>query len=357
MNETNSLVMIERPTALSIFTSKENVDNLIDKIEKMARAEIQSDVGTAKTRKDIASLAYKVAQTKAYIDAVGKDLVTEMKELPKKIDETRREIRDRLDGLRDEVRAPLDAWEAEQARVEREKAEAEAAAKARTERISADIAAFMAAPTVVFGKSASAIEAQLNGFSGMRPMPEAFGDRLDEATQVWLTAIESLRVMLEQRRQIEAFEQEQRERVVAAQAEERARKAAEQQVIDARLAQERAERAKNEAEERAKRAAEQHATDARLAQERAERANAEAEARARQAAEEAAARERAKIEAAQRQAAEEAERRARNVAHRKAVNRAALKDLMELCALSEDQGKAVIIAAAAGNISHVQVIY
>lgn len=357
MNETNSLVMIERPTALSIFTSKENVDNLIEKIEKMARAEIQSDVGTAKARKDIASLAYKVAQTKAYIDAVGKDLVTEMKELPKKIDETRREIRDRLDGLRDEVRAPLDAWEAEQERIEKEKAEAEEAQRRRLERIEAEIREFALVAAASIGKPSEAIADRLNELEAATPTSDAFAERFKEALAAHNAAVSQLRIILENQRQLEKRDQEERDRRIAAEAEERARKAAEQQVIDARLAQERAERAKIEAEERAKRAAEQQATDARLAQERAERANAEAEARARQAAEEAAARERAKIEAAQRQAAEEAERRARNVAHRKAVNRAALKDLMELCALSEDQGKAVIIAAAAGNISHVQIIY
>jgi colicin import membrane protein len=327
MNEVNSLVVIERPTALSVFTSKEDVDRLIDKIEKMARAEMFSDVGTAKARKDIASLAYKVAQTKAYIDAVGKDLVTEMKELPKKVDDTRRQIRDRLDALRDEIRAPLDAWEAEQERIAKEKAEAEAATKARAERIAADIAAFVAAPTAVFGKSSSVIEAQLNGFSQMRPMPEQFDDRWDEATRVWAAAIDTLTVMLQQTKEREQFDQEQRDKRIAAEAEERARKAAEQQVIDARLAQERAEQARIDAEERAKRAAE-----------------------------DAAARERARIQEEERAAAAEAERRARNIKHKKAVNNAALQDLTSI-GLSEEQGKAVIVAIAAGKVSHITITY
>jgi hypothetical protein len=323
----NSLVTIERPTALSVFTSQEAVDSMIDQIEKIARSQLAFDVGTAKERKEIASLAFKVAQTKTYIDAVGKDLVAEMKELPRRIDETRKHVRDRLDALRDEVRAPLDAWEAEQERIAKEKAEAEAAAKARAERIAADIAAFVAAPTFVFGKPSSVIAAQLNAFSSLRPFPDQFDDRFEEATRVWASAIDALTVMLAQTKEREQFEQEQRDRRIAAEAEERARKAAEQQIIDARLAQERAELAKVDAEERAKRAAE-----------------------------EATARERARIQEEERAAAAEAERRAKNLKHKKAVNNAALQDLTAL-GLSDDHGKAVILAIAAGKVSHISITY
>jgi colicin import membrane protein len=323
----NSLVEIRPTSALEVFTTPEKIEAVLARVEAKARKEVVGTIDTAKGRKEIASLAYKVAQTKTYIDTVGKDLVAEMKELPKQIDASRKVFRERLDALRDELRAPLDAWEAEQAQIEREKAEAEAAAKARAERITADIAAFMAAPTVVFGKSASAIEAQLNGFESMRPMPESFGDRLDEATQMWSTAIESLRVMLEQRRQIEAFEQEQRERVVAAEAEERARKAAEQQVIDAKLAQERAERAAEEA------------------QQRAAVAEQEAQRRARD-----------QVEAEQRKTADEARARAADVENRKAVNNKALSDLMAI-GLTYDEAKAVIKAIASGKVSHITINY
>ncbi|OCS62006.1 hypothetical protein BBZ50_02590 [Escherichia coli] len=49
------------------------------------------DITTAKGRKEIASLAYKVAQTKTYLDGLGKDLVAELKEIPKLIDANRNE--------------------------------------------------------------------------------------------------------------------------------------------------------------------------------------------------------------------------------------------------------------------------
>ena len=311
-----------------MFTTPDKIEAVLARVEAKARKEVVGTIDTAKGRKEIASLAYKVAQTKTYIDTVGKDLVAEMKELPKAIDASRKVFRERLDALRDELRAPLDAWEAEQERIEREKAEAKAAEEARAARIAADIAAFMAAPTVVFGKSASAIEAQLNGFESMRPMPEAFGDRLEEATQVWSTAIESLRVMLEQRKQIEAFEQEQRERVLVAEAEERARKTAEQQVIDAKLAQERAEREKVEAEQRA------HV-----------------------AAEEATARERARAAEEQRKANAEAVLRAADLEHRKRINNEMLADLLAHAVIAEDQAKSIVRAIAQGKVRHIKIDY
>ncbi|MGQ4865984.1 hypothetical protein ACOQOO_26480, partial [Enterobacter kobei] len=67
-------------------------------------------------------MAHKVARSKTYIDNAGKDLVAELKALPKQIDESRRIVRERLDALKDEVRRPLTEWEAEQERIKAEEA-------------------------------------------------------------------------------------------------------------------------------------------------------------------------------------------------------------------------------------------
>jgi hypothetical protein len=40
-------------------------------------------------------MAHKVARSKTYIDNAGKDLVAELKALPKQIDESRRIVRER----------------------------------------------------------------------------------------------------------------------------------------------------------------------------------------------------------------------------------------------------------------------
>lgn len=121
MSEVTDLVVIEKSNAMAIFTSKEQLDPLLDKIETEARS-LVPDLTTKKGRDAIASMAHKVARSKTYIDSAGKDLVAELKALPKQIDESRRIVRERLDALKDEVRRPLTEWESEQERIKAEEA-------------------------------------------------------------------------------------------------------------------------------------------------------------------------------------------------------------------------------------------
>ena len=121
MSEITDLVVIEKTNALAVFTNQEQLDPLIEAIEKEARS-LVPDLSTKKGRDAIASMAHKVARSKTYIDNAGKDLVAELKALPKQIDESRRLVRERLDALKDEVRRPLTEWEAEQERIKAEEA-------------------------------------------------------------------------------------------------------------------------------------------------------------------------------------------------------------------------------------------
>ena len=126
--EVKTLVTVEPSKVQTVFTSVGQLDPLIDAIAQHVR-EHQADVSTAKGRDAVRALAFKVARTKTYLDDLGKNLVAAMKELPKKVDANRLAMRTRLDALRDEARAPLDAWEAEQARLAAKvKAQEEAAA-------------------------------------------------------------------------------------------------------------------------------------------------------------------------------------------------------------------------------------
>jgi hypothetical protein len=108
------IIVIPEHSALAVFTEMGAIDPLLARI----RAEIDAfepDLSTAASRKAIASIAYKVAQSKARIDDAGKLLVAKQKEIPNKIDATRRRVRDTLDAWRDEVRKPLTDWEAVEA--------------------------------------------------------------------------------------------------------------------------------------------------------------------------------------------------------------------------------------------------
>ena len=121
MSEIMDLVVIEKKNAMAVFTNNDQLDPLIEAIEKEARS-LVPDVTTKKGRDAIASMAHKVTRSKTYIDNAGKDLVAELKALPKQIDESRRGVRERLDALKDEVSRPLTEWEEEQERIKAEEA-------------------------------------------------------------------------------------------------------------------------------------------------------------------------------------------------------------------------------------------
>ncbi|WP_341270048.1 hypothetical protein [Morganella morganii] len=83
----NELVVIEPATALDLFTAPDKVQVLLSGIRERALAEqalLDTDLSKAKNRDAIKSLAYKVTQSKTYIDKAGKVVVDELKELPKK---------------------------------------------------------------------------------------------------------------------------------------------------------------------------------------------------------------------------------------------------------------------------------
>jgi colicin import membrane protein len=110
------LISIPDQTAMQVFTTKGALDPYLDRIRKEIDA-FEADVQTPRGRKDIASMAFKVAKTKTYLEGVGKALADEAKAIPKKIDASRKHVKDTLDQWKDEVRAPLTNWEtAEEAR-------------------------------------------------------------------------------------------------------------------------------------------------------------------------------------------------------------------------------------------------
>lgn len=107
------LITVEVSNALEIFTEHSKLNELIESVKSKVKT-IVPDVYSEKGRKEIASMAYSVARTKTYLDSIGKELVYQYKELPKKIDSGRKFARDKLDLLRDEIREPLTLWEKEQ---------------------------------------------------------------------------------------------------------------------------------------------------------------------------------------------------------------------------------------------------
>ncbi|HIE9831617.1 TPA: hypothetical protein ACXRZR_001243 [Klebsiella variicola subsp. variicola] len=323
MSEIMDLVVIEKKNAMAVFTNNDQLDPLIEAIEKEARS-LVPDVTTKKGRDAIASMAHKVARSKTYIDNAGKDLVAELKALPKQIDESRRVVRERLDALKDEVRRPLTEWEAEQERIKAE--EAMNALHVEALAMNEDFDRLLAA------RIESDHEMALL-------MNDAFdreqGEKKAEAERQRIAHEEEIKRQAEEKAKREAAEQAQRE-IDAAAARER----------EAILAKERAEREQREAAERAERE-KQAAVDAerRKAQEEADRIRREAEQR-----------EQARLAEEKRKADEQARREA-DVKHRKAVGTEIVKALLANTSLTRDQAIEVLTAVKDGRIPHAGISY
>lgn len=323
MSEIMDLVVIEKKNAMAVFTNNDQLDPLIEAIEKEARS-LVPDVTTKKGRDAIASMAHKVARSKTYIDNAGKDLVAELKALPKQIDESRRVVRERLDALKDEVRRPLTEWEEEQARIAAEKA-----AEEERQRIEAE--------------QKAALEALRKQVEVDHEMALLMNDAFDrehaekkaEAERQRIAREEEIKRLAEEKAKREAAEQAQRE-IDAAAARER----------EAILAKERAEREQREAAERAERE-KQAAIEAerRKAQEEADRIRREADQR-----------EQARLAEEKRKADEQARREA-DVKHRKAVGTEIVKALLANTSLTRDQAIEVLTAVKDGRIPHTGISY
>lgn len=323
MSEVTDLVVIEKSSAMAVFTNNEQLDPIIEKIEKEARS-LVPDVSTKKGRDAIASMAHKVARSKTYIDNAGKDLVAELKALPKQIDESRRIVRERLDALKDEVRRPLTEWEAEQERI---KAEEAARIKAEEDR---------------------------KKFESDHEIALLMNDVFDREQAEKKAEEERQRIAHEEELKRQAAEQAKREAEEKAAAELAAAKKREEYAIAARaqaelLAKQAQERAEQEAKDAAAKAeADKKAAieaEQRKAQEEADRIKREAEAK-----------EAARL-AEEKRLADEKEKREADVKHRKAVGTEIVNALTANTSISRDQAIEVLKAMMDGLVPRTQINY
>ncbi|WP_268055777.1 MULTISPECIES: hypothetical protein [unclassified Citrobacter] len=323
MSEVTDLVVIEKSSAMAVFTNNEQLDPIIEKIEKEARS-LVPDVTTKKGRDAIASMAHKVARSKTYIDNAGKDLVAELKALPKQIDESRRIVRERLDALKDEVRRPLTEWEAEQERIK-----AEEAAKKKSEE-------------------------DRKKFESDHEIALLMNDKHDREVAEKKAEAERQRIAHEEELKRQAAEQAKREAEEKAAAELAAAKKREEDAIAAKaqaelLAKQAQERAEQEAKDAAAKAeAEKKAAieeEQRKAQEEADRIKREAEAK-----------EAARLAEEKRIADEKAKREA-DVKHRKAVGTEIVNALTANTSISRYQAIEVLKALMDGLVPRTQINY
>ncbi|MGE4718757.1 hypothetical protein AB8964_21760 [Yersinia enterocolitica] len=335
MSEATGLsIVIEAKNALAVFTQPDHIESILQQVEKEVNSFVP-DVSTKKGRDAIASLGLKVAKTKTYLDGLGKDLVTEYKEVPKKIDASRKTVRDRLDALKEKVLLPKLEYEAEQ------------------ERIAAE-SAYAAMWQEAHEMDASITAERLVKKEADHEMALLMNDAFDRDAKAKADEIERLRKAHEEFIAQQAAEKAKRE------VEEKAKRdieAAEQRERDAKLAQERAEQAAKDAAAKAER-------DAKEQSDRAEREKQEAIAAEKLKAQQEAKRVQREAKqkedtrlAEEKRVADEAAARAANEAHRKTVGTAVVNGLIEHAGLTREQAIATLCAIKDGKIPHTNIHY
>lgn len=140
MSDSKELVFnIDENSVEKVFSTENGLQPYLDDAKKSIEAMLAEcgDVATAKGRAAYKSLARKVASFRIRIDDIGKDLVAELKEKPKKIDAERKRMRDMLDEWKADIIKPVEDWE-EKERLEAEIKAAELAALELAKQIETD---------------------------------------------------------------------------------------------------------------------------------------------------------------------------------------------------------------------------
>ena len=367
-------------------------EDILTKLETEVRARAAKlDISTDFGRKEIASLAYKVARSKTALDKSGKDLTEDIRKQKEAIDAERRKVTERLDSLKEEVRKPLTDWEdAEKARVKgHEDTLADIAAAAALDRpLNLDeIEAKMAVVNLICDRDWEEFTVRAAGAKAL-----AWSD-LQNAAERARQAIAQREELERQHKEAEEKAIREREQAAAEAATKEAERKA-QEAADAaqraaqaereRLEREVAEQAARAKQEEARRVAEAEASaererqaerqrleDLRQAELRRERDAADAKRREEAAAEEArraqeravqaerdrqAAERREKDEVAERERLAEEKRQA-NKKHRFQVETHIVHALSEVSGMTKETASEVVLAIKGGQIPHVTLAY
>lgn len=337
----------------AVAFAKGGIEKLVSDVEVEARAlAAKLDISTEQGRKAIASLAYKVAQSKTGLDTAGKNLNAAAQTQINAINEDRRMLRDRLDALKDEVRAPLTRWEAAD----------EARIKAHEAAI-ADIEAL----AITEGLTADEINTRIwfsDGQEGAWQEFEARAERAIATTLETLRAAHAVALVREaeaaEKARLDALEIEridaenerkrlEREAQIEADARAKAEMEAEAKAEAARVA---AARALAAAEARTAKAEQDRLAAERKAAQDAQDAAVRAEQRAQAAVEQ----ERAQVAADAAEAKRQDDLRAADEVHRASVHREVLAGLMAL-AIAKVDARLLLEAIVRGAIPHLAIQY
>jgi colicin import membrane protein len=113
------IAVVIAATPAIVFADPQKADELFVHIEHEIAAFVVPDLMTDKGRKAVASLAYKIAQTKTAVDAAGKALNEDAERKIDAVNAERNRFKARFEDLQTKARKPLDDWETkEQQRID-----------------------------------------------------------------------------------------------------------------------------------------------------------------------------------------------------------------------------------------------
>ena len=363
----NELVVLEKINAVDLF-APEKVDEIIFKIKEEV-LKFKPDMTTPKGRKEIASMAYKVAQSKTYLDKLGKELGEDARKKIEFINAERKKITTELDKLRDEVRKPLDDWEQKE--------------KERVESHQREISIIeQTGKSIEIGHLSLALEEMESNLKIVTEISRDFEEFQEKANDIISIAKLRIQNAITKRKEHDYAQAEaarlkseadekarkEREELIAREAAEKAKKLAEENAAREkaeieRKAKEQAEKAKLEAErlEQEKLREKARAEAAEAARIKAEQKAKEDAVRAEEEKKLAIAREKHRIEqeASAKIAAEKAEilKREANKKHVAQINNAALKAFSEKLKIDELLAKEIVVLIAQGMVPNVKINY
>lgn len=258
--EDYSVIVTEKETLREFFTDRKNLDEFYGKVEKMAKG-LVADPLTKEGASQIKTCARQIASVKKKVDDYGKDVVAELKALPKIIDENRRDFREKMEALQDEIRRPVTEIENREEEIDAiAQRHMNLGANAASGDIQKEIESVKAIELTEgkwhesLEKAKKAVNGELNALNLMLESALKSEEEQRELAELRKKQEEADRIIREQKIREEA-ERKAREQAEARAAAERARMQREKEEAERRAAE--AEKRAREAQEAARKAAQQ----------------------------------------------------------------------------------------------------
>lgn len=341
------LIAVNGVNAVELFANG-RMDPLLEKICEEAKKAVP-DTSTNKGRREIASLANKVAKTKTYLDRLGKDLNSEHRKKIEMVDAERRKVRKTLDELKQEVRSPLTEWEQKE--------------EERVNGIKYRLKDISSLAEGISNFNSGDLSDRLAELKTISVTEESFMEFFEEAEKTKANAAEILTVAHERQKKYED-EQAELERLRKAEEERKKKEEAD------RIKREEEERQKREEEEKRKREAEEEhrkkEEKERLEKEyreRVEREKKEAEERAEQQRKQAELEKKQAVEAERKRIEKEREdeerrkeQRRQNEEHKRRIHQSAEGGLIAL-GIDADDAQRIVNAISNDQIAYLKIEY